>query len=300
MIPFLVPVFYMLIYGSAIGAAAAPIIFAPTKLGQLLAAIVAPAFFTVTFVLVAGMLSLTGRAAIVKGTFPRDMKHPVYGPRRLYGACWSAIYYLTPVYFLCLTVPPLKKMLFRLFGYTGSLEFTIYPNTWLRDLPCVLFEKGSHIASRTIIGTNMGMTDGMILVDQVQLGENVTIGRGALIATGCKFYEGVEIGSDARLGIRSTYKKNAKVNSWSLINHGCTIGEKAVIGMHAYIGLKAIVGDGILVPAGANIPAGARLLTQADVDKYYDSETAQLRSVKGMALQLVGATDIAKIAAAQS
>lgn len=280
MISYLIPLFYILIYGSATLAAAAPIIYSASKNMQLAAILFAPISFTFTFVLVAGLLSRIGKAAIIQGTFERSLKDPVYGPRRLYGACWTALFYFSPLYFVCLSLPLLKKITFRLFGYSGPVDFTIYPDTWVRDLPCLLFEEGAYIANKSTIGTNMCLMNGTILVDRVKIGKKAMVGHMAVIGPGAKLRDEVEIGLGVTSGIRVQFKKSSKIGPCAGINHGSIIGENTIIGPRSYIGLKAIIGDNIAVPAGANIPAGANVHSQDDVDKYYSSESIQLREKK--------------------
>ena len=36
---------------------------------------------------------------------------------------------------------------FRIFGYRGSMDFTIYPDTWIRDLPLLDFGEGADDAT---------------------------------------------------------------------------------------------------------------------------------------------------------
>ena len=47
---------------------------------------------------VAGLLSTPFHGAIRVGKLPRDLRDPAYRARRLYGLCFTAVYYFTPVY----------------------------------------------------------------------------------------------------------------------------------------------------------------------------------------------------------
>jgi hypothetical protein len=69
----------------------------------------------------------------------------------MYGLCWTSLYYCKPVYHFCLCVPWLKALVFRLFGYRGDLNFTVYPDTWIRDLPLLDFGKGAYISNRATL-----------------------------------------------------------------------------------------------------------------------------------------------------
>jgi len=287
MISFLIPTFYFLIYASATLAAVAPIIYSESKNMQLIMVLVAPVSFALTFVIVAGLLSRFGKPAIIQGSFERSLKDKVYGPRRLYGACWTALYYFSPLYTICLAIPPLKKLVFRLFGYSGSTDFIVYPDSWVRDLPCLLFEEGVYIANKSTIGTNMCLMDGKILVDRVKMSKKAMLGHMAVIGPGAKVRENVEIGLGVTSGIRIQFKKNSKIGPCAGVNHGSIVGENSVIGPRSYIGLKAVIGDNIVVPAGANIPAGATLHSQEDVDKYYSSESVQLQNKRQDVMHLL-------------
>ncbi len=287
MISFLIPIYYFLIFTLATMLACLPVMQASNSGWQIFFLALAPVTFTFTYILCAGLLSLSGRAAIMPGTFPRKLDDKVYGPRRLYGACWTAIFYFTPIYFLALTIPPLKKLLFRLFGYSGPMDFVIYPDTWVRDLPCLLFEEGAYIANKTTLGTNMCLTDGNILIDRIKVGKNAMVGHMVAVGPGTKLRENVEIGLGAVLGIRSQYKKNSKVSPCAIINHAVVVGENSSIGTRSYIGLKAVIGDNIHIPAGANIPAGASILKQEEADRYYSSESIQMVQTKENVIQML-------------
>ena len=285
MISMLIPFYYFLIYGGAIAIAATPVLYAPEKWMQLVALMLSPALFSFTFVAMAGILSLTGQPAIRQGTFPRDLKDKIYGPRRLYGACWTAIFYFTPVYFLALTIPPFKKMLFRLFGYRGSMNFVIYADTWVRDLPCLLFEDGAYIANKSTLGTNICLSNGTILVDRIKIGKKAMVGHMAIIGAGTKLRDGVEVGVNSGIGIRCELRANAKVMPCSVVNHGVILGENSSLGMHSFIGLRANIGPNIIIPAGGHVPAGTTLHDQAEADALFNRESEHLKDVKNAALE---------------
>jgi hypothetical protein len=126
------------------------------------ALLIAPLVYTLCFVLTAGALSLPFQSGIIAGKFPRDLRHPVYRKRRFYGLCWTSVYYFKPLYFLCLTIPWLKWATFRLFGYRGQMDFTIYPDTWIRDLPLLELGRGAYIANRATLGTNIPLSNGKV------------------------------------------------------------------------------------------------------------------------------------------
>jgi carbonic anhydrase/acetyltransferase-like protein (isoleucine patch superfamily) len=287
MISVLIPTFYAVIYGGALMAAGAPFLYAEASWQKMAALGVAPVIFMGVFVLNAGLLSMIGAKAVFPGKFKRDLKDPVYGPRRLYGACWTAVFYFSPVYFVFLSVPPLKKFLFRMFGYKGPVDFTIYPDTWVRDLTCLMLEPGAYIANKSTLGTNMCLADGTILVDRIKVGKNAIVGHMAMIAPGVKLRDGVEIGVGASTGVRCEMKENSKLGPCSILHHGVTVGENSDIGIHSYIGLRAKIGKDVRLPPGAFVPAGAHINTSEDYEKLNVQQNQKVQEERTGSLSLI-------------
>lgn len=214
----------------------------------------APLVFAFLYVLIAGLLSRPHHGAIIAGKFPRRFDHPVYGPRRLYGLCWTAVYYFTPVYWLFLSVPMLKKMLFRLFGYKGQMDFTIYPDTWIRDLPLLSFGEGAYIANKASLGTNIPLKNGLILVDKIQIGKGSVIGHFSGIGHGVIIGQYSEIGIGGAVGIKSIIGDKCLINAYSVIEHGVIVGSSTTVGVRSYIGSRSHIDDGQVIPGGTVIP----------------------------------------------
>lgn len=279
-VKFLIPTFYLAIFGVPTVCAMILPLTASHLFLKGAALFFAPLIFSLLYVLTAGLLSRPFAKAIIPGVFPRDLKHQIYGARRLYGAAWTAIYYFTPLYFAFISVPTLRKMLFRLFGYKFSMNFTIYPDVWLRDLTCIKFEDGAYIANKASVGTNMCLLDGTILVDRIKIGKNSMVGHATLLGPGVNFQENIETAVFNIFGIRTRVNSNAKLGSGIGISHGTTIGESADVGHYVYFGTKCILGPNIRVPAGASIPSGTTILTQEECDQFYSSETQNLNSLR--------------------
>jgi len=149
---------------------------------RISAVVLLPMEWSMCFVVVAGLLSLPHQFAVKPGKFRRDVSDPRYFHRRLYGLCWTAVYYNKPVYFLCLSIPSLKWLMFRIFGYRGSMDFTVYPDTWIRDLPLLTFEPGAYVSNRATLGTNIVLSNGFLLVNAITLGSNSLVGHLAMLA----------------------------------------------------------------------------------------------------------------------
>jgi carbonic anhydrase/acetyltransferase-like protein (isoleucine patch superfamily) len=280
MVPILVPVFLVLIYGLPLALAAIPAVLAPEPWLRVAAVAAAPVIFAAAFVAVAGTLSLPFQRAIVRGKFPRDLKHPVYGPRRLYGLCWTAVFYFSPLYYAILAVPSLKTATLRLFGYRGPTDFTVYPDTWVRDLPILHVGSGAYLSNKSTIGTNICLKNGAILVDDITAEQGAMVGHLAMIAPGAWLGRDAEIGVGSAIGIRARIGERAKIGGCCAINHGAEIGAGVDVATHCYVGIKAVVRDGVKLPGGANIPAGAVIGSQEDVQRYLSSETELLRQLQ--------------------
>jgi carbonic anhydrase/acetyltransferase-like protein (isoleucine patch superfamily) len=233
--------------------------------------------FALSFMVIAGILSWPAQRKIVRGRFPRENFHKVYFWRRIFGCCWTTVFYFKPLYSVLLAVPVLKKTLFRLFGYRGPLNFVVYPDTWIRDLPLLYFGEGAYCSNRSTIGSNLCLQDGTILVDKITIGDRAVVGHLTMIAAGVKLEKDTELGVGVALGIRCRMKEGAKIGAGSSVNHGSVFGARSEIGGHSHVGLRVEIADDIKIPAGANLPAGAVIRTQDDVNKYISSENQVLR-----------------------
>jgi carbonic anhydrase/acetyltransferase-like protein (isoleucine patch superfamily) len=261
----LLPVYLGLICGVSAGAASAPVILAHRLFARLLGAVAAPAVFVVVYVFTAGGLARLTLGSIVAGKFARDLGHFIYGPRRLYAICWTAIYYCPPVYHAVLAVPALKHLTFRLFGYRGSTEFTTYPDTWLRDLPLLDIGEGAYLSNRATVSPNMCLQNGKILIAPVTIGAGAVVGHGTLVAPGVTIGKRTEIGVGGAIGIGVKIGDRVRVGHVVQFDHGAVIGSGCDIGSRAYIGRNTVIREDLVVPPGAVIPAKLDLRTQEEV-----------------------------------
>ncbi len=269
-----------------------PLLLSPANIAiQILFIALVPVLFMLSFASTLGLISWRFQKGIIPGRFPRDTKHPIYFCRRIYGTCWTQIFYFKPLYAAVLAIPAFKKMTLKLFGMKGNLNFTVYPDTWIRDLPLLNLGSGAYLANRATIGTNVVLSDGSILVDGITIGDNALIGHLSIIGAGSKIGEKAEIGLRATLGIRVKIEKGADVKPQCSINHAAVIGEGASVGAMSFIGLRCVIGPGIKVPPGSNIPNGKILRSQSDCDKYFSMETADLEKHRLRILQNLQTTE---------
>ncbi|MES2645134.1 MAG: hypothetical protein V4850_36945 [Myxococcota bacterium] len=238
--------------------------------GNTLVEIVVLAFAPIAYALgsgvVAGVLSRFHRAHVVAGKFSRDLASRPYMHRRLYGLCWTAVYYFTPAYFLWLSLPGGKHALFRLFGYRGQTAFTTYPDTWVRDLPLLVLGRGAYLSNRATIGTNIVLMGGEILVDSIEVGADAIVGHLAMLAPGVVVGARAEIGVGCAIGIKVTIGEGAQFGPNCSIEHGAVIGANARVGVLTFVGSGSVVGAGVVLPPRTFVPRRTKLLTQADAD----------------------------------
>lgn len=251
-------------------------------LGYGLLALV-PIVFLVTFVLTGIFWAQLTKVGIVEGKFPRSANHPIYALRRIYGTAWTQIYYFKPLYSACLAIPLLKFLLFRGFGYRGSLDTTIYPDTWIRDLPLLNFKKSTYIANRSVVGTNLCLNDGSVLVGTCTANEGAMVGHLGIFGLGCILGAKSEVGVGAALGIRVRLGQSAQVQPRATVYHGCIIEDNSIVGAGAMVGAKCRLGAGLSIPSGMSVPPGTDLNSDEDIKSLFEKEGSELTK-KGSAL----------------
>ena len=227
--------------------------------------VTSPLLFSALVITVAGALSLPCQPAVRRILIPRDLGNPIYTMRRLYGVALCAVLYFRPVFNLVLQVPPLKVILFRLFGYRGSMRFTIYPDTWIRDLRLVHFGEDAYISNRVTVGTNIVLNDGQLYVDGVTVGRRSTIGHLTMLAPGVWIGEGSEIGVGCAVGLRARVGNGTRIAPTCAIDHAACIGDRVRIGPGCYIGARARIHDGVRLPPRSVVAKDAVITVEDDL-----------------------------------
>lgn len=280
MVPVILPFVFAAMIGVPFVCSFVLPIMAEAKSVQLIGLVVAPAIFILATLLTGLFFAFPTKKAIVPGKFERNLNHPVYGARRVYGAAWTSIFYNTPLYHTLLAVNPLRKVLFRVYGYTGPLDFTTYPDTWLRDLPCLMFESKAYLANKATLGTNLLLADGTILIDRIKAGERAIVGHLSVVGCGTKFRAGSEFGLQCASGIRAEFKAESKLNPCSTVHHGVLIGERTVVGCSSYIGTRTEIAADIKIEAASVIPKGLIIKNQKEADEWRQKERQELNEAR--------------------
>lgn len=246
-----------------------------------------PLVFILLFISTAGFFGQIGKYGIIEGKFPRTPEHPIYALRRVFGAAWTQVFYFKPLYSIALGIPTIKKFMFRIFGYRGNLDFVVYPDCWLRDLPLLKINKGAYLANRSTIGTNICLDDGSILVGSIEFAENSMLGHLAVIALGTKVGKKSMIGTGCILGIRTFVGDNVDIGPRSRINHGSTILDGCKLLPGVTMGLKSKVGANVTVPECALIPSGVTVENQQECDELFKKEKNNLENHKDNVIRIL-------------
>ena len=246
--------------------------------------LVAPTYVLMNIV-VAGLISRFGLSGLKEGKFNRDVSDSSYFKRRIHATPWTYLFYFKPVYYLMLSNSFLRHIGLRLFGYKGNTNFTVYPDTWLRDVPLLDIGKDAYLSNKSSIATNICLMDGRILVEGIKIGDSSCVGHSTLIGPGTKLGSEVELGADITSGIRVKYGDRVKVYEKCGIQHGVLIEEDAVIEGGAVLGLRTKIGKGVRIREGSHIHAGIRIKTQEEADALYSEETGALTRKKNLVAQ---------------
>lgn len=255
MVRSLVPVWIVVIHGAPAVVLLALSELPETARGWALYAASAPVLYLGLLPLTAGILSRLSLYAMVPGRFPRDLGHRIYGPRRLHGLCWTSVYYNPPAYHMVLALPWLRHLVLRLFGYSGPTDFTLYPDTWIRDLPLLSIGSGAYLSNRATISPNMCLKNGTVLVARVEIGAGALVGHAALVAPGVVVGPDAEIGTQtavnvgARIGAGSRIGHCCAIDRWVTVGDGCRVAERSDLGFRAEVRDSGVTRFGDLVPA---------------------------------------------------
>lgn len=199
-------------------------------------------------------------AAIRRGKFVRDPDDPAYAPRLVYTRHLRRFVYDPAAMNLILSSPALKERFFRTFGYRGALDFTIYPNAWLRDLPLLDIGSGAYLADGIVLGTNQVATDQRTLrVEPIRIGARTIFDQQCMVGLGTTIGADCVIGVGTHIGLRTRLGDGVSIAGACKIAHFASIGDGAVLGYDVILAPGAVVDPGVAVPDFARIPAKAHV-----------------------------------------
>lgn len=216
---------------------------------------------------------------VVSGIFPRDLSLPLYFGRRIYGVCLATLMHFSGIYYIILSMPWLKKAMYRSFGYEGKFcNFTTYTDVWIRDVKLLDLGDAAYLGNQSTLGTNICTTDGNLLVGRIKIGSQTQLGRLCILAPGTRFGNNCETGVRTILGIRAIAKNRVKIAAAGSISHGVVLEDDVTIGEYSYIGSKAHIHSGVTLPVVSNIKAGTIILDQEAASKYNQKQVDEIQA----------------------
>lgn len=195
-------------------------------------------------------------ANIKPGVFERDPDSKDYQDRLIYTREFRKFIYNPAVMNVILSNRELKLSFFRTFGYQGSIDFTIYPNCWLRDLPCLDIGKDTYLADGILLGTNQVSTDQKVLrVGKIRIGERCVFDQDCKLGYNSTIGNDCIIGIQTAIGLKTRMGNNVKIGESSRIRHGNRFGDNVVLGSECQVGNFCIFDEGVELEEFTQVPS---------------------------------------------
>jgi acyl-[acyl carrier protein]--UDP-N-acetylglucosamine O-acyltransferase len=190
------------------------------------------------------------------GKFKRDKANPDYQDRLVYTQELRQYLYNPAILNCILSDKEMKTLFFRTFGYRGSVEFTIYPNCWLRDLPLLDIGENTYLADGILLGTNQVTPDQeWICTGSIRIGDNCVFDQGCAVGYNSRIGSNSMIGFKVSIGLKNRIGKNVRIGGASNISHGCRIGNNVVLSDFCRIGSFSVIEEGVELPEFTDVPA---------------------------------------------
>lgn len=193
---------------------------------------------------------------IKPGQFERDSDSEDYRSRLIYTKQLRLFVYNPMIMNEILSDEEFKTLFFRTFGYEGNLQFTMYPNAWLRDLPLLNIGSDVYFGDGILLGTNQVSPDQRVIrVGTINIGsrsvfdQQCKIGYNTIIGNDCLF------GIQCAVGIKSKIGTNVHLGGMTNVDHGTTIGDNVRIGSQSQIGSFCVIDEGVELPEFTRVPS---------------------------------------------
>jgi UDP-3-O-[3-hydroxymyristoyl] glucosamine N-acyltransferase len=147
------------------------------------------------------------------------------------------------------------------------MNFAIYPDTWIRDLPLLNFGDGAYLSNKATIGTNIALSNGSILVDSIEFKDNSHLGHLSMVAPGAIVEESVEIGVGCAIGINARIGPKTRIGPGSSVGHGAQVSAGVATGAMCCIGSGTKIASGVVLPNCASIPNRHSISDQSSANR---------------------------------
>jgi UDP-3-O-[3-hydroxymyristoyl] glucosamine N-acyltransferase len=193
---------------------------------------------------------------IKAGKFVRDKNDPDYNDRLIYTKELRNFLYNPAVLNVVFGEQELKEKFFRAFGYAGTVNFTIYPKCWLRDLPLLDIGENVYLGDNILLGTNQVTPDQKTLVvGTIKIGDNCIFNQGCTVGGKSTIGNDCIIGFETAMGFGNTIGDNTQLGERVTVGHCNKIGSNVKIGYMCKIGRFCIIEDGVEIDEMTEIPS---------------------------------------------
>lgn len=193
---------------------------------------------------------------IKAGKFIRDKNNPDYNDRIIYTKRLRTFIYNPAVLDVVFGDQELKGKFFRAFGYTGKVNFTIYPKCWLRDLPLLDIGDNVYLGDNILLGSNQVSPDQKhLVVGTIKIGDNCIFNQGCTLAGKSTMGNDCIVGFETAIGFGNTIGANTKIGERVTVGHCNKIGSNVTIGYMCKIGRFCIIEDGVEIEEMTDIPS---------------------------------------------
>jgi acetyltransferase-like isoleucine patch superfamily enzyme len=213
---------------------------------------------------------------IVGGRFARDPETEIYKGRLHYTEELRKFMYNPALLNIVFSDEQLKSLFFRTFGYKGNLNFRIYPNAWLRDLPLLDIGENAYLADGIVLGSNQVSQDQRyITVGKIKIGANTVFDQNCALGYGTTFGTDCTIGYGTSIGIKNKFGDGCKLGEVVSIGHGSSFGKGVVLDQNVYVGNMCKLDDEVQLASGTNIPHFSHVTSEG----VFNRRTQQLIAV---------------------
>lgn len=193
---------------------------------------------------------------IKAGKFVRDSNDPDYKDRLVYTEALRSFLYNPAVLNVVFGEKELKEKFFRAFGYTGKVNFTIYPKCWLRDLPLLNIGDNVYLADNVLLGTNQVSPDQKsIVVGKIEIGDNCIFNQGCTVGGKTRIAKNCIIGFESAIGFGNSLGENVSIGERVTVGHCNKIGSNVKLGFMCKIGRFCVIEDGVEIEEMTDIPS---------------------------------------------
>ncbi len=192
---------------------------------------------------------------IKPGKFKRGPDDPIYVHRGYYTRMLKSFLTDYKLMNAILTDKKLQTRFFRVFGYEGEVDFTLYPQCWIRDLPLLQIGKMSYLGDGIVLGTNkVSIDQKTVKVGRITIGDHTIIDQDCMLGYSTHIGHHTAIGVRSCIGVKTHIGNNCRIAEIVNIGHCCNIGNDVSIGQVSAIGNFTTIADGTKIPAFSRIP----------------------------------------------